>query len=446
MKYIIPDINTVMGQVPIQETNHNEEQLIAQGKLLTQLLDNFNVTAQVCSISPGPVITRYELKLGAGTKANAVEKLATDLAMGLKAKSIRIVPITERAVIAVEIPNENPHIVYLRDILNSSQFMNDEGGLNVVLGCDITGQPVITDIAKAPHMIVAGMTGSGKSICENVLLTSLLATKTPDELRLILIDPKMVELSPYNSVPHLLTPVITDNIKAVKILDWVIKEMEKRYIKLSERGVRNIKNYNNKTDDKIPFIIVVIDELADLMMTGNKNVEKQIVRICQKSRAVGIHMILATQRPEVKIISGTIKANIPSRIGFKTSSQIDSRVIMDKGRGGCENLLGKGDMLFQDVSDPDIKRIHGAFIDYEDVDKMVEACAQYPAEHIKFDDDIKIHIHGSNVVNTKLVNSAITLLDGGGSPSPIFFQRKLNISYVMAGKLIEELAKEGYIN
>lgn len=443
MNYNVPDINTVMGEVPEQPVNYDQEQLIRQGNLLTHLLDNFNVSAQVCSIKPGPVITRYELELSAGTKANAIEKLSTDLAMGLKAKSIRIVPITERAVIAVEIPNENPQIVYLRDILNHSSFMNNEDSINIVLGSDIEGNPVTTDLAKAPHMIVAGQTGAGKSVGINTFLMSMLATKTPDELRLILIDPKIVELTPYNDIPHLLTPVITESTNAIRILDWVAKEMDERYEKLADVGTRNIAGYNKKADKRMPFIVVVIDEMADLMMTAGKKAEKQIVRIAQKARAVGIHLILTTQRPSVNVITGLIKANVPTRVGFQTSSQIDSRIIMDSN--GCEGLLGRGDMLFSDVSDPDIVRIHGAFVDYDDVDAMVEACHQMPAEHINFNDDIKITINGSNVTNSKLVNSAIRLLEEGGNPLAVYFQRKLNISYSKAISLMDELEKLGHV-
>ena len=443
MKYTIPDFNTVMGQVPAKKNSTNEQKLVELGRLLTHLLDNFNVSAQVCSISPGPVVTRYELTLAAGVKANAIEKLATDLAMGLKARSIRIVPITERAVIAVEIPNAVADIVYLRDILNSPDFVNDDDGIPIVLGCDIAGNPVTTDLAKAPHMIVAGQTGAGKSIGINTFLMSMLATKSPEELRLILIDPKIVELSPYNDVPHLLTPVITESTSAIKILDWVAREMDHRYSQLADVGVRNISGYNKKAE-RMPYIVIVIDEMADLMMAAGKKAEKQIVRIAQKARAVGIHLILTTQRPSVDVITGLIKSNVPTRVGFQTASQIDSRIIMDKN--GCENLLGKGDMLFQDVSDPDIVRIHGAFVDYGDVDAMVAACNQHAPEHIDFDDEIKIQIHGKCKVNDKLLDSAVKLLHGGEVVvSTSFLQRKLKINYNQASELMKELEKAGYV-
>jgi len=442
MKYKIPDINTVMGKVPPHIEEHDEQELIQQGKLLVHLLDNFNVTAHVSSISPGPVVTRYELKMEPGVKANAVEKLSIELAMGLKSKCIRIIPITERAVVAVEIPNKNPQIVHLRDVLNSPEFKADKG-LNVVLGRDIAGKPVTTDISKAPHMIIAGQTGSGKSVGINTFLISLLATKTPDELRLILIDPKIVELSPYKSIPHLLTPVITESTEAIRVLDWVAKTMDERYALLAKLGTRNIDGYNKKADTHMPYIVIVIDEMADLMMTAGKKAEKQIVRIAQKARAVGIHLILTTQRPSVNVITGLIKANVPTRVGFQTTSQVDSRIIMDKS--GCENLLGKGDMLFQDVSNPDIERIHGAFVDYDDVDAMVNACSQMPAKHVKFDDEIEIKIHGSNVSNSKLIDSAMRLLEDGGTASAAYFQRKLNISYNLADKIMEHLEKTGVL-
>lgn len=442
MDYTIPDINTVMGEVPAQESNHNTEELTKQGELLEFLLANFNIGAQVSSISPGPVVTRYELKLNTGVKTNSIEKLSVELAMGLKARSIRVVPITERAVVAVEIPNKNPDIVYIRDVLNAPEF-EDSDGINVVLGRDIAGKPVVTDITKAPHMIVAGQTGSGKSVGVNAFLISMLATKTPEELKLILIDPKIVELSPYNSIPHLLTPVVTDSVKAIKVLNWVSKEMDERYKLLAEVGSRNIQGYNKKVPTRMPYIVVVIDELADLMMTAGKKAEIEIVRIAQKARAVGIHLILTTQRPSVNVITGLIKANVPTRVGFQTTSQIDSRIIMDKN--GCESLLGKGDMLFQDVTEPGVQRIHGAFVDYEDVDRMVNACCQVPAEHIKFDDDVKIKIHGANVANSKLVDSTLRLIDEGYEPSPALLQRKLNVSYKAAVEIMEHLIKTGAV-
>jgi len=436
MDYKVPDINTVMGAVPVQDAAHDEEQLIEQGHLLTRLLTSFNVSAQVCSISPGPVVTRYELKLSAGVKSNVVEKLATDIAMGLKARSIRVVPITERSVVGVEIPNKNPQIVYIRDILNSPEFQATEG-INVILGRDIAGVPVMTDITKAPHMIVAGQTGSGKSMGINAFLISMLATKTPEDLRLILIDPKIVEMSPYNNIPHLLTPVITEPRKAIRVLDWVLKEMEERYHSLAAAGKRNIIGYNTNAMKKMPYLVVVIDEMADLMMVAGKRAEVQIVRIAQKARAVGIHLILTTQRPSVNVITGLIKANVPTRVGFQTASNIDSRIIMDKG--GCELLLGRGDMLFQSVGDPEMRRVHGAFVDYNDVDAMVSACSQMPAKHVDIDDDIKVTIHGANILTPKLLSSAMTLVEAGDKPSTSLFQRKLNISFSLAEQIMEHL-------
>lgn len=442
MEYKIPDFNTVMGQVPSQESNYDEAQLVEKGTLLVHLLETFNITAQVSDIYPGPVITRYELKLKPGTKASAVEKLSTDIAMGLKAKSIRIVPITERSVVGVEIPNEKPHIVYLRDIMNSAEFTNTDG-INIVLGCDIVGNPVVTDLTKAPHMIVAGQTGSGKSIGVNSILMSMLAMKSPEELRLILIDPKIVELLPYNSIPHLLTPVVNDSLKAIKILNWLAKCMDERYVELSNAGVRNIAGYNEKFPKRMPYIVIVIDEMADLMITAGKKAEIQIVRIAQKARAVGIHLILTTQRPSVNVITGLIKANVPTRIGFQTASPIDSRIIMDKN--GCEGLLGKGDMLFQDVSNPTIRRVHGAYVEYNDVDAMVKACSQYPANYIEFEDEVKMTVQGTNVLTTKLLDSANRLLEENETLSVSLLQRKLNISYAMASKLMTELKTSGAI-
>lgn len=442
MEYKIPDFNTVMGEVPSQTTDYDETRLKEKGSLLLYVLETFGITAQVCSICPGPVITRYELKLKPGTKTNTIERLSTDLAMGLKAKSIRVIPITERAVVGIEIPNEKSQIVYLRDILNSNEFTNTDG-INMVLGCDTAGYPIITDLTKAPHIIVAGQTGSGKSIGINAFLMSILATKSPDDLRLILIDPKMVELRPYNSIPHLLTPVVNDSLKAIKVLNWVSKCMDERYVELSNAGTRNIAGYNEMFPKRMPYIVVLIDEMADLMITAGKKAEIQIVRIAQKARAVGIHLILTTQRPSVNVITGLIKANVPTRVGFQTASHTDSRIIIDKN--GCESLLGKGDMLFQDVSNPNLMRVHGAYVDYKDVDAMVKACSQYPANFIKFEDETEMTVQGTNVMTSKLMDSATRLLEENNNISIAFLQRKLNISYAMASKLMSELKTSGVI-
>jgi len=445
MKYKIPDINEVMGTPNQDIIDHDKQALIDQGWLLTKLLDDFNVVAKVTNICPGPVITTYELTLGSGTKTSSIEKLSMDLAMGLKSKSIRIIPITERSVVGVEIPNTNPSIIYLKDILNTEGFsLHNDDGVNVALGVDIYGNPVQTDLTKSPHMLIAGQTGAGKSVGINTFLISMLASKRPDELKLILMDMKIVELSPYNSIPHLLTPVITDKTNAIRALEWVIKEMDGRYQLLADAGVRNLQGYNKKSKKKMPYIVVVIDEMADLMMTGGKTVESLIVRIAQKSRATGIHLILATQRPSVDVITGLIKANVPSRIGFQTASQVDSRIITDKN--GCEKLLGKGDMLFQDVSSSDVKRVHGSFVEYSDIDAMIKTCsAQGKAEHINFGNDIKITIHGQkpkHELDPKLIRLATELLGEKGILSVSRLQRKLKISYAQASEIVKHLKEE----
>ncbi len=376
-KYKIPSLDILLP-VPVQ-SKEQESFLMEQSSILETTLRNFKIEGTIENVSVGPLISRYELMLSPGVKVNKIVKLGDDLALALKTMSIRILaPIPGTNLIGIEVPNQNLQTVHIREILESAEFQNKE--LPIAVGKTTDGDCFVTDLTKAPHLLVAGQTGSGKSVGINSILTSFLISKSPDQLRLILIDPKMVELQPYNEIPHLLTPVITEAEPSIKALEWAIVQMELRYTMLSDLGARNIETYNEMAMIKIPYIVIIIDELSDLMLTSRKGIEGPIVRLAQKARAVGIHLILATQRPEVKVITGLIKANFPSRIAFKTSGQVDAKIILDKI--GSEKLLGKGDMLYKGVENPDPIRLHGCLTRDADTMALIRACAD---QFVKYD-------------------------------------------------------------
>ena len=352
-----------------------------KSKEVIDTLKNFNIEIQDCNATFGPTITRYEVSPKPGTKVSKIVNLSDDLALSLAARSIRIeAPVPGKSVIGIEVPNDKPQVVGLREVITSNEFINDPSSLAVGLGKEISGKPLIADLAKMPHLLIAGATGSGKSVCVNTIITSLLYKSSPEEVKLLLIDPKVVELAHYNGIPHLLSPVVTDPKKASNALNWAVNEMNKRYQLFAENGVKDIAGYNRKCENKMHKIVIIIDELADLMMACGNEVEDYICRLAQMARAAGMHLIIATQRPSVDVITGIIKANIPSRIAFAVSSQTDSRTILDMG--GAEKLLGKGDMLYYPLGAAKPVRIQGAFISEEESEKVIDEIKAQKKEEV----------------------------------------------------------------
>lgn len=371
--YHFPPV-TLLKKVASQQDKEASKKSLSNARKLEETLASFGVEAKVTQIHRGPSVTRYELQPKQGVKVSKIVNLADDIALNLAAPNIRIeAPIPGKAAVGIEVANSNSEIVYLRDVIDSDRFLAFPSKLAFALGKDIAGKPIIADIGKMPHLLIAGATGSGKSVCINTLITSIIYKATPQEVRLIMIDPKVVELSVYNGIPHLLIPVVTDPKKAAGALFWAVNEMTRRYNLFAENNVRDMKGYNEKQEDeqqRLPQIVIIIDELADLMMTGSKEVEDAICRLAQMARAAGIHLIIATQRPSVDVITGVIKANIPSRLAFAVSSGTDSRTILDMV--GAEKLLGKGDMLFYPVGESKPVRIQGAFISDQEVESIVK--------------------------------------------------------------------------
>ena len=370
--------------------NYNNNKALKEENKRDAVIDclkNFNINIKDCNVTFGPTITRYEVSPEAGTKVSKIVNLSDDLALSLAARSIRIeAPVPGKSVIGIEVPNDNPQVVGLREVITSDEFKNHPSSLAVGLGKEITGKPLIADLAKMPHLLIAGATGSGKSVCVNTIITSLLYKSSPNDVKLLLIDPKVVELAHYNGIPHLLSPVVTDPKKASNALNWAVSEMNKRYKLFAENGVKDITGYNKKCAEKMYKIVIIIDELADLMMACGNEVEDYICRLAQMARAAGMHLIIATQRPSVDVITGIIKANIPSRIAFAVSSQTDSRTILDMG--GAEKLLGKGDMLYYPLGAAKPVRIQGAFISEEESEKVIEEIKNQKQEEVKYEEEI----------------------------------------------------------
>ena len=431
---------------------------------MVRTLRSFGVETRIVDISRGPTVTRYELQPCAGVKISKITALADDIALNLAAGNVRIeAPIPNKAAVGIEVPNKEKRAVGIREILEAPEFASAKSKLTVALGKDITGKIITTDIAKMPHGLIAGATGSGKSVCTNSIIISLLYKNTPDELKLLLIDPKTVEFEPYNGIPHLMVPVVTDPRKAAGALGWAVGEMEKRYKMLSDRKVRNIEEYNEVVDglvdepevEKMPYIVIMIDEFADLMQTASKEVEDHIARLAAKARAAGIHMILATQRPSVDVITGVIKANIPTRIALTTSSQIDSRTIIDQA--GAEKLLGRGDMLFNPVGTSKPSRLQGCFVSNEEIKAVVDfvkgdrsAC---------YNEDVMNEIERQAAIEKKqrtgveedgpdedpMIKDAIKVVVESGIASTSLLQRKLRLGYARAARIIDEMEKRGIV-
>lgn len=425
------------NQVTSQEVTHNVT-------VLEETLKSFGVIAHVVNATQGPTVTRYELEPAPGTKVSKILNLTDDLKMALAAIDIRIeAPIPGKSAVGIEVPNKNTSAVHLRDVLESEKFQKARGGIPVGLGKDIAGEAVITDLAKMPHLLVAGSTGSGKSVCVNTLISSILFSRKPSEVQLILVDPKMVELSVYNGIPHLKVPVVTDMKKAAAVLRWAVREMEARYLTMATSGVRNISGYNEQyPESAMPLILIIIDELADLMLVA-PDVEESINRLAAKARAAGIHMVLATQRPSVNVITGTIKANVPSRISFAVATQIDSRTILDMA--GAEKLLGKGDMLFNPIGASKPIRIQGAFISDEEVEELVAFVKQQGRPD--YDESITEETEQGTSEEAaapaeerdELLERAIERVMSEGQASTSMLQRRFRIGYSRAARLVDTM-------
>ena len=447
---------------PPYDQQVQEEVLLAQARKLENTLMHFGVEGKVVAIRPGPVITMIEFEPALGVKISKVTGLADDLALALKALSIRIVaPVPGKAVIGIEVPNPKRQLVTLREVLSHEVYHKAVSRLTIALGKDITGQSVITDLAKMPHLLIAGATGTGKSVGLNAMIVSILYKATPEEVRFLMVDPKRIELSTYEGIPHLLHPVVTNPKVATTSLRWAVDEMERRYSLLSDLEVRNIETYNQKlikeqkvyTDDEdepklrlLPYIVIIIDELADLMLVSSRDTEEYLIRLAQKSRAAGIHLILATQRPSVDVITGLIKANFPTRISFQVSSKVDSRTILDTG--GAERLLGNGDMLFIPPGTSRLNRIHGAYVSEEEVKRVVEylKTQQEPVFEVGIlemqEEETKEEEMGER--DDKYAD-AIEIVAETRQASISMLQRRLRIGYNRAARIIEMMEKEGLV-
>ena len=459
--YEFPPIN-LLSEGESKGIKGGKRALADTASKLQKTLYSFGVSAKVENVSVGPAITRYELKPAEGVRVSKIANLADDIALNLAAKTIRIeAPIPGKQAVGIEVPNEESEVVHIRDILETDSFKNHKSKLAFALGKDVSGDAIVTDIAKMPHVLIAGATGSGKSVCINTLISSIIYKAKPSEVKLVMIDPKIVELSVYNGIPHLLIPVVTDPKKAAGALAWAVQEMENRYTMFASKGVRDLKGYNEavEKDDnfgKLPHIVIIIDELADLMMVAKGDVEDAICRLAQKARAAGMHLVIATQRPSVDVITGLIKANIPSRIAFAVSSQVDSRTILDQV--GAEKLLGKGDMLFFPTGAPKPVRIQGAFISDKEVEKLVNFVKANG--ETTYRDDITEYIEKANSTDKEidegaldsddetdpLLNDAIETVIETGQASTSFIQRRFKVGYARAGRIIDQMEERGIIS
>ena len=453
-----------------------EAELRESSACLLDTLDSFNIEAQIIGIVRGPSVTRFELTIPRGIKISRITALSDDIALSLGAANVRIAPIPDKVAVGIEVPNKTVNTVFIRECIGSPAFANAKSRLSFAVGKDITGKPVIGDIAKMPHMLIAGTTGSGKSVCINSMLISLLYKSTPEEVRLIMVDPKMVELGNYNGIPHLLIPVVTDPKKAAGALNWAVGEMERRYKLFADHQVRNLVGYNDlmrsekakaeQTEDGhpeqyqvLPQIVIVIDELADLMMVAAKEVENSICRIAQKARAAGMHLVVATQRPSADVITGIMKANIPSRIAFAVASQIESRIILDTT--GAEKLIGKGDMLYAPLGEGKPTRVQGCFISNEEIEAVIARIKE--TSTAEYSEEILEHIEqqaeqvgnnkggGSSGTNDlsddedELIEEAIEVIMDCRQASTSMLQRRLKLGYSRAARIIDQIEDRGII-
>ncbi len=446
--YQFPSMDLLAPSVVFE---HDDEWLDQQGYMLNETLLNFNVKAKVVNITQGPAVTQFEVQPEPGVKVSKITNLTDDIKLCLAAQDIRMeAPIPGKHTIGIEIPNRKSRPVFLREILESDSFIESDSPLTVALGLDITGAPVVTDLRKMPHGLIAGATGSGKSVCINTMLISLLYKATPQEVKLLLIDPKMVELAPYNHIPHLVSPVITDVKAATAALKWAVEEMENRYELFAHSGVRDLQRFNKKAEEageyarKLPYIVIIIDELADLMMMSPAEVEEAICRIAQKARACGIHLVLATQRPSVDVITGLIKANIPTRIAFSVSSQVDSRTIIDSN--GADKLLGKGDMLFLENGSSKTVRLQGTFVSDEEIEEVVDFVKKEQEPQYLFVQEDLLAKSQISDERDELFEEACEFVVYQNSASTSSLQRRFHIGYNRAARLMDMLENNGVIS
>lgn len=458
--YILPPL-TLLNPASNKYAKENQAFLEKNAVKLIEILASFGVEAKIIDYTMGPTVTRYEIRPGVGVKISKIENLAEDIALKLGAPAVRISAVPEKEAIGIETPNKRAATVSIRELIGHPDFVKFPSKLAFALGKDIAGAPVIVDIARMPHLLVAGSTGSGKSVCINSLITSILYKAMPDEVKMILIDPKEVELGRYNGIPHLLIPVVTNPAKAAGALQWAVKEMTDRYKKLAEMNVRNIKDYNAEAEkqgkEKLPQIVIIIDELADLMMVAPADVEVSICRLAQLARAAGMHLVIATQRPSVDVVTGKIKANVPSRIAFAVKQQVDSRTILDTI--GAEKLLGKGDMLFSPIGASKATRLQGPFVSDEEVERIIDFIKAQTEEH-EYDpnvlediDNFEVGGASTSVYNDErpegkadeLLPKAIEMAIEEGQASVAMYQRKLKVGYQRAAKLIDQMEARGII-
>ncbi|MBP9854117.1 MAG: DNA translocase FtsK [Candidatus Omnitrophica bacterium] len=443
-EFTIPSLD-LLQDPPKVSTDKIQSNLINDAKRLEETLASFGVGARVVDIERGPAITRYELEPGPGVKVQKFTTLSNDIALAMKAPTVRIVaPIPGKSRVGIEVPNDSSASVYLKDVLSSQEFRQSKSKLTIALGKDIAGKSMVADLADMPHLLIAGTTGSGKSVCINGIITSILLNASPDEVRFVMVDPKMVELAQYNDIPHLLAPTVTDAKKAAGVLNWVVGEMENRYKRLSKAEVKNITTYNEK-GNHMYYIVVIIDELADLMQVSAKGVEGSITRLAQLSRAVGIHLILATQRPSVNVITGVIKANFPARISFKVASKVDSRTVLDMN--GAESLLGKGDMLFQKPGDAKPTRGQGNYVKDEEIAKVIQFIKDQQAP--AYDENIMNSHKPGAVENSdekdEYYDQAVQLVIETNQASVSILQRRMRLGYTRAARLIDMMEQAGIV-
>ncbi|HLF17350.1 MAG TPA: DNA translocase FtsK [Candidatus Omnitrophota bacterium] len=442
--YTLPALD-LLNDPPAISTNKLQSDLMSGARLLEQTLADFGVSARVADIERGPAITRYELEPAPGVKVQKFTTLQDDIALAMKAATVRVVaPIPGKNRVGIEVPNSASAMVYLKEVLMSQEFRSSNSKIMLALGKDTAGKPIVADLADMPHLLIAGTTGSGKTVCVNGLIMSLLMSAAPDEVKLVIVDPKMVEMAQYNDIPHLLCPTVTDTKRASAVLNWVVGEMENRYKKLSNAGTRNISSYNEK-GHRMPYIIVLIDELADLMQVAAKGVESAITRLAQLSRAVGIHLILATQRPSVNVITGVIKANFPARISFKVASKVDSRTVLDMN--GAETLLGKGDMLFLKPGDAKPIRGQSNLVSDEEIGRVISFIKnqQAPSYNEAILEQQKTGAIGSPQQQDEFYDEAVRLVIETNQASVSILQRRLRLGYTRAARLIDMMEQNGLV-